>query len=304
MERHAYSTIGAIFVDQIDTPMVLKILEPLWEAKKIATARMLGHDIKDVLDFATFKEYRKGDNPALMKGRIATIAPKAGQTKHHASIEFKDLPAFMVKLRNTGSRRGITIEAQTLQILTVNRPGAILGAPWTEITDYKKTKVWRIPKERMKADRDHFVPLSDPAIAILEKMERVAEGEYVFPGRAAGSHLTEGSLLAVLDRMGLHGHATSHGFRATFRSWGDAETEKLLEKYSEGGIQYRMYLLEICLAHDAAKVVGANSELLKAYQRDGLVEQRRPIMDEWAKFVMSQLGSPQDDKDELAEAAE
>jgi integrase len=300
LERHAYLVIGSTFVDQIETAMVLRILEPLWKAKKIATASMVCHDIKDVLDYATFMGYRRGDNPAKWEGHIDQVAHKADEVQHFASIDYRELPAFMEKLR---IRRSMSAEALTFGILTCVRPIEVSAAPWTEFGDYKKTKVWRIPKERMKAERDHVIPLSEPAIAILEKMERIAEGKYVYPGRQGRGHMHPTTLNALLDRMDLHGLATPHGFRSTFRSWGSAQWEKLSKAQKE----YRMYLLEVCLAHKivAAETIGADPALLAAYDRDELVEQRRSIMDAWAKFVMTPPSTnEQSNEDELAEAAE
>lgn len=298
LTMYAYPVLRSVLVHQIDTAMVLKVLEPLWEAGKIVIAQKLRGEIKRVLDYAKFKEYRTGDNPAAGRDHIGTVAPHMPKAEPYASLPYEDLPAFWTELQTT--RRGIAAEALKFEILAAGRPVEAVGARWDEFN--LKTNVWRIPRERMKEDRDHYVPLTEPMLTILAKMRRVSHSEYVFPGKRGRDHVEETAPTAVLLRMKRKKDATPHGFRATFRGWATANAAT----FSKADQEFRLYLLELCLAHKskAADFTGTNPQLERAYQRDELVEQRRFIMEEWSRFVTGLSGKPQVSKHEMAEAAD
>jgi integrase len=288
MTLHVYPKLRSVFVDQIDTNMVVEqVLKPMWSANKFPTSVHVCQNIKASLDYAKVMGYRSGDNPAIMKDHIDKVAPRAPDERHYASLHHRELPAFMVELQK--QRRAISARALDLEIIVAGRPIEVAAMEWDEIEPSEK--VWRIPKERMKAPRDHLVPLSEPALAILDRMKPWRCDKFVFPGRKGG-HLASTAMNKLLDGMGQHGFATPHGFRATFRSWGAGK--------------YDPYLLELCLAHksEAAEVTGTNPALERAYQRDELVELRRPIMEDWANFVMSLIDNRQVDETTLPIAAD
>jgi integrase len=260
MEAYAASVFGGVPVQAVDTGMVMKALEPIWTTIPETASRTRGR-IEQVLDWATARGYRKGDNPARWRGHLDKLLPpraKVRKVKHHAAIAHAGLPAFLTELRG---RAGVVARALEFVILTAARSGEVLGARWSEID--LASKVWTIPAERMKAHREHRVPLSAPAVALLKAMAEKREGDAVFPGERS-STLHHMSLLALVRRM--KRDITPHGFRATFRTWaGDCTTAQ-------------REVIEAALAH----VVGDETE--RAYSRGDAFEKRRRLMDEWAAF--------------------
>jgi integrase len=206
-------------VQDIDTPLVLKCIKPLWKDKTETASRIRGR-IERILDWATAHGHRKGDNPARWKGNIAEALPrpdKITRTAHHAALPYTDICTFMSDLRGRDSTSARGLE---FLILTAARTGEVIGAQWPEID--LAAKVWTVPAKRMKGGKEHRVPLSDRAIEILQFMRQRRENDFVFPGqRNAG--LSNMSLLAMLKIM----HRTDltvHGFRSTFRDWAAEQT--------------------------------------------------------------------------------
>lgn len=261
LTAYASPVIGNLPVDQIELAHVVQILEPIW-TKKTETATRVRGRIESVLDWATVSGYRKGDNPARWKGNLDAILPtptKVRRVKHHRAIPLSDAPGFMAALRE---REGMAARALEFAILTAGRSGEVRGATWDEVDTESRT--WTVPADRMKAHREHVVPLSDAAIALLEALPRYHENPHVFPGPRGGM-LSDVSLLAVLRRMGVD--ATTHGFRSTFRDWCSEHTN------------YPHEVAEMALAHTIPNKTEA------AYRRSTLLAKRRRLMADWARFL-------------------
>ena len=254
-------------VDKIDTADVLGVLRPIWQAKPETASRLRGR-IERVLNAAKAKGYRTGENPAAWRGHLENLLPKPSRLSrgHHAAMRYQDVPDFVAKLRARQAIAGLALE---FAILTAARSGETLGAQWSEID--LDTKVWTIPAERMKAAREHRVPLSEPALAILGKVNEAQVSDYVFPGQRSGKPLSVMALEMVLRRMGVNG-ATVHGFRSAFRDWAGNETH------------FPRELAEHALAH----VIGDKAE--QAYRRSDALARRRELMDAWSLFCDGSAG--------------
>jgi integrase len=248
-------------VDQIDTEAVLAVLKPIWQQKPETASRLRGR-IEAVLDAAKAQGHRSGENPAAWRGHLAHLLPKRGTLTrgHHAAMAYKDVPAFIGRLRE---REALAATALELCILTATRSGEVLGARWGEFD--LAAKVWTVPAARMKAAREHRIPLSDRALAILEELANARTGEFVFPGRRADRPLSGMAMEMCLRRMQLD-DITVHGFRSAFRDWVGNET------------QFPREVAEAALAH----VVGDKAE--QAYRRGDALEKRRTLMAAWATF--------------------
>jgi integrase len=257
---YAEPVIGALSVQTIDTALVMKILEPLWSTKPETAARLRGR-IEAVLDWATARGYRQGENPARWRGHLDKLLParsKMRKVKHHAALAYGELPEFMAALRG---QEGVAARALEFLILTAARTGEVIGAGRDEITD----KVWIVPAGRMKGGREHRVPLSAPAVAIVAQQQTDRRGNFLFPGGKRGKPLSNMAMLALLERMG-RADLTAHGFRSTFRDWAAERTNHPGE------------VIEMALAHTIENKVEA------AYRRGDLFEKRRLLMTEWATF--------------------
>lgn len=272
--------MGALAVADVGTDQILQALQPIWAAKAVTASRLRGR-IENVLDWATARGYRQGDNPARWSGHLDKILPakaKVADVKHHAALPYAGLSAFM---RKVAELRGGSARALEFTILTAARTGEVLGLDWEEID--LEARVWTVPAGRMKGRKEHRVPLSDAAITILEGMaERWREVEArrwrpasagpapvdpigpVFFGARAGKGLSNMSLLKVLKTL-KRPDLTTHGFRSTFRDWAAETTE------------YAGEIVEMALAHTLANKVEA------AYRRGDLFAKRRALMDEWAR---------------------
>jgi integrase len=246
-------------VDQIGTEDVLSVLKPLWSVKPETASRVRGR-IERVLDAAKAQGLRSGENPARWRGHLDQLLPKRQRLTrgHHAALAYPDVPAFMVDLR---SREALAALALEFTILTAARSGEVLGALWNEI-DLEK-KVWTVPPQRMKAGREHRVPLSVRALEIVLELHEFRSSDYVFPGQRANKPLS--TMEAVLRRMKVK-DATVHGFRSSFRDWA-AETTNFPNE-----------VCEAALAH----VIENKAEA--AYRRGDLFEKRRRLMEGWAAF--------------------
>ena len=251
-------------VSWIDTAAVISVLRPIWTQKPETAARLRGR-IESVLDFASSAGYRSGENPARWRGHLANLLPRKGkvaQVKHYQALPYGAIPEFMTSLRQ---RTGIAYCALQFAILTGVRSGEALGAIWDEFD--LDAKLWTIPTERMKANRDHIVPLSNAVLAVLEKMRVIRQpgADCVFPGRRRGRPLGHGQMLRTIAALGYRG-VTTHGMRSAFRDWaGDCTA-------------FPREIAEAALAH----VVGDKSET--AYRRSTAIERRRGLMQAWADY--------------------
>ena len=270
LETYAFPTIGNMVAADIDTPSVLRVLQPIWTSKSETASRLRGR-IEAVLDFATAKGLREGPNPARWKGNLALTLPakrKISTVKHHPAVPVKDMPSFFKALR---SREGMAARALEFLTLTAARSGEVRGAQWNEIDLTKK--IWVIPAERMKAKREHRVPLSKQAIAILKVLPTKNTGTLIFPSTKPTTKLSDMALTAVMRRMEIE--AVPHGLRSSFRDWVGEETA------------FPREVAEMALAHAVGNAVEA------AYRRGDLFEKRQAMMEDWAKYLgrtSSQMG--------------
>jgi integrase len=250
----------ALPVAEIDTAVVLKALEPIWTTKT-ETATRVRQRIEAVLDWATARGFRSGENPARWRGHLDKLLPKPNKLKkveHHAALPYVDMGQFMVELRD---RDGLGARCLELQILTAARPNEAAAARWSEFD--LKNATWTIPAERMKSHREHRVPLSPDAVALLKSIPR--HGEFVFPGAADNASMTTAAGHKTLQS--LRAGFVPHGFRSTFRDWAADQTA------------YPRDVAEAALAH----VLKDKTEA--AYRRTDLFEKRRRLLDDWAKFL-------------------
>lgn len=260
LATYAYPVIGSLSVADVDIGLVLKILEPIWAEKPETATRVRGR-IETILNWATVRKYRSGDNPARWRGHLEQVLPrrsKVSRVKHHTAVPFTELPDLMDELRQ---REGISAKALEFTILTAARTNEATGARWSEIAF--KEKVWIVPAERMKGGREHRVPLSDAAIALLESLPR--EGSYIFPGAKKDSTLSNMAMLELLRGMRSNGE-TVHGFRSSFRDWASERTA------------YPNEVAEMALAH------AVRDQTEAAYRRGDLFEKRRRMMTDWATY--------------------
>jgi integrase len=245
---------------------VLAALEPIWRTKPETAVRLRGR-IEAVLDYARALGWRTAENSARWKGHLSNTLPsrsKVAPVEHHAALPWEEVGAFLAKLRN---QAGVAALALEFTILTAARSGETMGARWSEID--LATKVWTIPAARMKAGREHRVPLTAAALKVLtaasDLRTRGSGDEYTFPGASAGQPLSVMAMAMVLRRM-KRGDLTVHGFRSTFRDWAAERTG------------YPNEVVEMALAHTVGDKVEA------AYRRGDLFEKRRNLMAAWAKF--------------------
>lgn len=261
LEAYAYPLLGALPVASIDNVLILDVLRPIWTEKSETASRLRGR-IETVLSWAKVNGLRDGENPAAWKGNLEhSLAKRQRLTRgHHAALPYATAAAFMRELR---SRDGISARALEFAILTAARSGEVRGATWSEIdTD---AKLWTIPAERMKAGKEHVVPLSDAAIALLDALPRIDGTEHLFSAARGGS-LSDMALTAVLKRMG-HGSLTQHGFRSVFRDWAGETTAHPRE------------VIEHALAHQLKDKAEA------AYQRGSLLAKRVQLMNDWSEYL-------------------
>jgi integrase len=254
---HVYPAIGSLPAAAIDTALVLKVLEPIWTTRTETASRVRGR-IESVLDWATTRGHRAGENPARWKGHLENLLPKPGRVRgveHHPALPYQEIAAFMARLRQLD---GADARALEFVVLTAARRAEVLGARWQEIN--LAERLWIVPPERMKAHKEHRVPLSDAAMALLGQP---GEG-FVFVGRK-GRHLPDKAMLQVLGRMG-RPDLTVHGFRSTFADWAAERTA------------YPFEVRELALAHTVGDAV------VRAYQRSDLFDRRRRLMDDWARY--------------------
>ncbi len=258
---YAEPILGKLWVRDIDTGLVHKVLEPIWTTKPETASRVRGR-IEKILGWAKVNGYRQGENPARWKDNLDQLLPnrtKVRKVKHHEALPYAELPQFMQELRK---QSGSPARALEFLILTAARTGEVLSARPSEINPQEKT--WTVPAERMKGGLEHVVPLATRA---LELTERGSE-QYVFPGHHPEKPLSNMAMLMLLERLG-YGHVTVHGFRSTFKDWARDRTN------------FENYVSEAALAH----AVGDKVE--RAYARSAVLAKRGKLMKAWAGYCAS-----------------
>lgn len=261
LEQYAYPVIGKMLVRDVELAHILTILKPIWTEKTETASRLRGR-LDSVINWVTAHGYRTGPSPARWKGNLDALLPKpskVARVEHHAAAPYQQAGAFMARLRKM---EGMGARALEFAILTATRSGEVRGATWAEIDLGAAT--WTIPEGRMKAEKEHRVPLSPQAVELLRKLPRVAGSDYVFQSPRSGA-LSDMTLTAVLRRMGAD--ATVHGFRSTFRDWAGETTA------------YPREVIEHALAHQLKDKAEA------AYARGTLFDKRRRLMVDWATFL-------------------
>ena len=266
LQTYAYPTLGCLPVDQITMERVLAVLEPIWTTKT-ETASRVRQRIETVMDWAKARKLFAGDNPASLKGGLGQLLPKARKitkVKHQPALPYQQIHAFVQALRQ---KKGISPKAFEFLILTAARSGEVLDARWEELD--LTAKVWTIPAERMKAGREHRIPLSGRAMAIVKEMLAGRQSDYVFPNPSGKRAMSNGALLAVIKGMPAYAQYVPHGFRSTFRDWA-AETTSFANE-----------TLELALAHTIKDKAEA------AYRRQDQLEKRVALMEQWARYVQT-----------------
>lgn len=248
-------------VDTIATDDVLSVLKPIWKDKAETASRLRGR-IEKVLDAAKAKGFRDGENPARWRGHLDHLLPRPLKLTrgHHAAMAYDDVAAFIGKLRKREATAALALE---FCILTAGRSGEVLGLRWPEV-DLEK-KIWTVPAERMKAGREHRVPLSSRAVLILKTLAKAKQSEFVFAGHDRNKPLSGMAMEMVLRRMKIE-NATVHGFRSSFRDWAGNVSN------------FPREVTETALAH----VIGDKAE--QAYRRSDALEKRRKLMEAWANY--------------------
>lgn len=261
LERHAFPIIGTMKVNLIGSGDVLRVLSPIW-TETPETARRVRQRMSAVLDWARAAGHRSGANPVQEVKPGAGLAKVKRKPKHFAALPYAELPALWPRLLEVDGMGGAALR---FAILTAARSGEVRGATWDEIDE--EAKVWSIPEERMKAGEPHRIPLSDAALAEIERVKPLANvrgGGLIFPSRM-GTPVSDMTLSAVLKRLEVP--FTVHGFRSSFRDW------------AEEVARTRRAVSEAALAHQI------ENKVEKAYRRGDLLKERTPLMDRWAQFV-------------------
>ena len=264
--EYAYPTLGKVPIHLLTTEAIYEALKPIW-LEKTETATRVRQRIEVVWDWAKARGYCSGENPARLKEGLGELLPKSQKVKrvkHHAALPFKQIHEFIKTLR---THKGVGPLAFEFMVLTATRTGEVVRAEWDEID--LTTKVWTIPGERMKARKEHRVPLSTRAVEILKVMKRGQINHYVFSSHSKNSstHISTGVFLAIIKKMKAYAQYTPHGFRSCFRDWSSECTNFANET------------LELALAH------AISNQTEGAYRRQDQLEKRRLLMQEWATFL-------------------
>ena len=263
LKRYAYPTIGKLTIPEIKPSHIHDLLKPIWLEKRETANRVRGR-IETIIAKNVDIDDPDFRNPAELTRQLREKLPKRPKrvVRHHPALPYSEAPAFMKLLADAP---GTAAAMLRFVIFTACRTNEAVEGRWSEID--RPGSVWKIPGERMKMDQDHHVPLTDPALAILDEMSGGRQGELIFTNPDGGA-FSENAMLAVLDRLG-YGHVTVHGFRSTFATWAEECTD-----YPDG-------VREAALAHKY------KSETTAAYQRGQKLEKRRALMKDWATFLNS-----------------
>ena len=265
LATYAYPMFGDLLVSELDTDLVLKALEPIW-VSKAETASRLRQRIETIWDWARARKYVEGENPARLRGHLDKILAKTAKVKrvrHHPALPYKEIQKFITALHKRSGSSALALE---FMILTAGRTGEVIGAKWSEID--LGTDVWTVPADRMKAGKEHRVPLCERAVVILKSIQSNRNpDDFVFPGWKAGTGLSNGAMLALMRKMKF-GHFTPHGFRSTFRDWAADEAHT-----------FQNETIELALAHTIKNQAEA------AYRRGDQLERRRELMTAWGDYT-------------------
>ena len=260
---YASPVFGSLPVADVTTALVLRVLQPIWTTKTETASRVRGR-VEKILDWCKTQGYRTGDNPAAWRGHLENLLSAPQKTKkveHHPALPWREIGAFMQALRTMPGTAALATE---FIILTNCRTSEAIEARWSEIDTVEKR--WTIPAARMKAAKEHTIPLSDAALAVLQRLKaETKEGEFVFPGGKKNTPLSNMACLALLKRMG-RSDLTVHGFRSSFRDWAGEATAHARE------------VIEHAMSHQLKDKAEA------AYQRGSLLERRRVLMADWANY--------------------
>ena len=266
LETYAYPGLGSLPVQGVDVALVMRVLEPIWATKTETASRVRGR-IESVLDWASARGYRLGENPARWRGHHENLLPRRSRVQrveHHPALPYGEVGTFMARLRG---QEGTAASALAFVILTACRTGEVIGARWGEFNI--EEAMWPVPAARVKSGREHRVPLSPAALTIIKTMQKGRTTEradgFVFPGGKRGRPLSDTALLALLKRM-RRSDLTVHGFRSTFRDWAAERTN------------YPREVAEMALGH------AVSDKVETAYRRGDLFQKRRRLMGEWARF--------------------
>jgi integrase len=266
LKSYAFPTIGDMDVAAIDVPDVLRVIEPIWPTKTVTASRVRNR-IEAVIDWCMIRGHRpRGDNPARWRGHLDQVLPKprkVAKIVHHAAMPYSAVRAFMGELRE---RESIAARALEFTILCAARTNEVLGARWDEID--LNAGVWIVPASRMKAGKEHRVPLSPRAIALLHQLPTESGNEHVFIGMKPGAGLAGTVMARLMQRMG-HGDVTVHGFRSAFSDWAHEQTA------------HANHTIELSLAHNVG------SEVERAYRRKDMLAKRVRLMNDWARYCSS-----------------
>lgn len=264
LSMYAEPVLGSMDVAAIDQDHVLKVLEPIWRTKTETATRVRGR-IELVLDWATARRHRQGENPARWRGHLDKLLPapsKIRSVRHHPAVPVADVPAVVKEI---AGKPGVAAQALLFQVLTALRSGEVRGARWPEFD--LSLRVWNVPAERMKGKRPHRVPLSEQALQLLAQLPRYERTDLLFPSQR-DTMLSDMSLTSVMRRMKLE--AVPHGFRSSFRDWAAELTS------------YPNELAEMALAH------AIDSKVEAAYRRGDMLARRLALMQDWAKYCLGE----------------
>lgn len=262
MKQYASPVFGNMPVASIDTGLVMQVIEPLWQTRTETANRVRGR-IENILSWAIVRGYREGPNPALWRGHLSMLLPqrnKIQKPRHHPAMPYQDVAGLMAQLK---PKVGISAKALQLTILTAVRTGEVVGANRDEFD--MDNRIWTIPDIRMKAKREHRIPLSEQAITLLDSLP--TKDGWLFPSTHYGKHISNMAMLKLLKRDMGYPSLTVHGFRSSFRDWVAEQTV------------YPRELAEAALAH----VLADRTE--SAYQRGDYLEERRALMQSWADYL-------------------
>ena len=265
LTAYAYPVFGGLSISDLDTDLVLKAIEPIW-ISKAETASRVRQRIETVWDWARARKYVEGENPARLRGHLDKLLAKTAKikkVKHHPAVPYQNINTFISSLRKRSGSSALALE---FMILTASRTGEVIGAKWSEINLSEKT--WAIPAERMKAGKEHRVPLCNRALQILGNIKSNRNpDEFVFPGWKSRLGLSNGAMLALMKKMKF-GPYTPHGFRSTFRDWA-----------ADKAHTFQNETIELALAHTIKNQAEA------AYRRGDQLERRRELMAAWESYL-------------------
>jgi integrase len=278
LRDYAYTEIGSTPCEEVTTEQILNILQPIWVTTHETASRLRGR-IESVLNWAAVTEGRSGDNPARWKGKLELLLPEISRrrrVKHHEAMPYPQVP---LMFKAVGLNPSLSAKALLFCVLTTTRTTETIEATWKEID--LENQLWIIPKDRMKKDKEHRVPLSAQAVALLKTITRKGDSPYVFNGQSRTlryAPLSNMAMLNFLKKTLRHKNLTVHGFRSSFRDWAGETTE------------HKREVIEQALAHQLADQAEA------AYQRGDYMEKRKVLMNDWADYcygVKAKAQAPQ-----------